>query len=83
MFIEKKINYYSRSIFTYGIETLKKLSEMKVLIIYMRVLGVETVKNIILSGIGEVDIFDPTIVNIKGLGSNFFLSEEDVCKKRK
>ena len=74
---------YSRSILTYGIETLKKLSTMKVLIVGMRGLGVETAKNIILSGPGEVDIFDPTKVTIKDLGSNFFLSEEDVNKKNR
>ena len=74
---------YSRSILTYGIDTLQKLSTMKVLIIGMRGLGVETAKNIILSGPGEVDIFDPTLTTIKDLGSNFFLSEEDVGKKNR
>ena len=74
---------YSRSIFTYGLETMKKLSTMKVLIVGMRGLGVETAKNIILSGPGEVDIFDPSLVKINDLGSNFFLSEEDVGKKKR
>ena len=85
MSTSKKIDddFYSRSIFTYGIDTQKKLSKMKVLIVDMRGLGVETAKNIILSGIGEVDIYDPKIVNIKDLGSNFFLSEEDVGKKNR
>ena len=76
-------NLYSRSILTYGIETLKKLSTMRVLIIGMRGLGVETAKNIILSGPGEVDIFDPSLTTIKDLGSNFFLSEEDVGKRNR
>ena len=40
-------NRYSRTIFTYGIETMKKLLAMKVLIVGMRGLGVETAKNII------------------------------------
>ena len=74
---------YSRSIFTYGIDTLQKLSTMKILIIGMRGLGVETAKNIILSGPGEVDIFDPSLTTIKDLGSNFFLSEEDVGKRNR
>ena len=74
---------YSRSILTYGLETLKKLSTMKILIIGMRGLGVETAKNIILSGPGEVDIFDPSKVTIKDLGSNFLLTEEDVAKKNR
>ena len=40
---------------------MQKLSTMKVLVIGMRVLGIETSKNIILNGPGEVAIFDPTI----------------------
>ena len=74
---------YSRSIFTYGMETMQKLSAMKVLIVGMRGLGVETAKNIILSGPGEVDIFDPSLVKINDLGSNFYLTEEDVGKKNR
>ena len=71
---------YSRSIFTYGMETMKRISTLKVLIIGMRGLGVETAKNILLSGPSEVDIFDPNKVKISDLGSNFFLSESDVDK---
>ena len=71
---------YSRSILTFGINTINKLSTMKVLIIGMRRLGVETAKNIILSDPEEVDIFDPTLTSIKDLSSNFFLSESDVGK---
>ena len=82
---EKKIDndLYSRSIFTYGLETMQKLSQMKILIMGMRGLGIETAKNIILSGPDEVDIFDPNLVKINDLGSNFFLSEEDVGKKNR
>ena len=74
---------YSRSIFTYGMDTMKKLSTMKVLIIGMRGLGIETAKNIILSGPGEVDIYDPSPVKIQDLGSNFYLTEDDVGKKNR
>ena len=74
---------YSRSIFTYGIDTMKKLLTTKVLIVGMRGLGVETAKNIILNGIGEVDIFDPSLVKINDLGSNFYLSENDVGSKNR
>jgi ubiquitin-activating enzyme E1 len=48
-------------------ETMQKLSAMKVLIVGMRGLGVETAKNIILSGPKEVDIFDPSLVKINDL----------------
>ena len=74
---------YSRSIFTYGMDTMQKLSTMKVLIIGMRGLGIETAKNIILNGPNEVDIFDPSPVKINDLGTNFYISEEDVGKKNR
>ena len=82
---EKKVdeNLQSRTLLTYGLETLIKLSSMKVLIVGMRGLGVETTKNIILTGPGEVDIFDPSLVKINDLGCNFFLSEDDVGKKNR
>ena len=74
---------YSRLIFTYGIETLKILSTMKILIVGIRGLGIETAKNIILNGPKEVDIFDPSLVKINDLGCNFFLTEDDVGKKNR
>ena len=69
---EKKVdeNLQSRTLLTFGLETLIKLSSMKVLIVGMRGLGVETTKNIILTGPGEVDIFDPSLVKINDLGCN-------------
>ena len=72
---------YSRTIFTYGMETMKKLSTMKVLIVGKRGLGIETAKNIILSGPGEVDIFDPSLVKINDLGSNFFYQKMMLVRK--
>ena len=74
---------YSRSIFTYGIETMQRLSTLKVFIYGLRGLGIEVAKNIILNGCEEVSIYDPTIVKINDLGSNFYLNENDVGKKRR
>ena len=55
-------NLYSRQILTFGLETMYKLIKMKILIIGMRGLGVETAKNIILIGPNEVQIFDQELV---------------------
>ena len=74
---------YSRQIGTFGMDIMKKLLELRVLIIGMRGLGIETAKNIILSGSYSIDIFDPTLVKINDLGSNFYLTEEDVNKKNR
>ena len=82
---EEKVdtNLYSRQIGTFGMETMGKLIKMKILIVGMRGLGVETAKNAILAGPHEVQIFDPELVKINDLGGNFYLTEADVGKKRR
>ena len=72
---------YSRQIGTFGMETMGKLIQLRILIIGMRGLGVEVAKNIILSGPKSVTIYDEAKVCINDLSSNFYLSEEDVGKK--
>jgi len=74
-------NLYSRQIGTIGIETMKKLIQLKILIVGLRGLGIEVAKNIILAGPKSVSIFDPELVNINDLGANFYLSEEDIKNK--
>jgi ubiquitin-activating enzyme E1 len=53
------------------------------LIIGLRGLGIEIAKNIILNGCEEVSIYDPNLVKINDLCSNFYLTEKDVGKKRR
>lgn len=55
---------YSRQIGTFGLETMGKLIKMKVLLVGMRGLGVETAKNLILAGPNTVDLYDPTTVSV-------------------
>ena len=74
---------YSRTIITYGLETMKKLSQLKVFIYGLRGLGIEVAKNIILNGCEEVSIHDHNLVKINDLCSNFYLTEKDVGKKRR
>ena len=73
---------YSRQIICLGIDTMKKISQLKILIIGLRGLGVEIAKNIIVSGPKIVTVFDPEKVEINDLGSNFYLSEKDIGKRR-
>ena len=82
---EEKVdtNLYSRQIGTFGMETMGKLIKMKILIIGLRGLGVETAKNTILAGPHEVQIYDPELVKINDLGANFYLTEADVGIKRR
>ena len=80
--MKKKIdeNLYSRQIFTIGKETMDKIVNLKILIFGLRGLGIETAKNIILSGPKEVSISDKSICKINDLGANFYLNETNVNK---
>lgn len=73
---------YSRQIIFLGMETMEKISQLKILIIGLRGLGVEIAKDIIVSGPNKVTVFDPNKVQIKDLGSNFYLSKNDIGKRR-
>ena len=73
-------NLYSRQIGTFGMEAMGKLIKMNVLIVGLRGLGVETAKNLILAGPKSVTLYDPTLVNIGDLSSNFYLKEDHVGK---
>ena len=77
-------NFYSRQIGTYGIGTQMKIMKMNTFIYGMRGVGIETAKNLVLAGPKSLTIFDPSIVKINDLSSNFFLKEEDVnnCIRR-
>ena len=76
-------NLYSRQIGTYGLDTMKKILNLKIIIIGLRGLGIEICKNLILSGIKKILIFDDNICKITDLSSNFYISEEDIDKKRR
>ena len=73
-------NFYSRQIGTYGLDTMAKIINMNIFIYGMRGVGIETAKNIILSGPKSLTIFDPCLVKINDLSSNYFLNEDDVIK---
>ena len=76
-------NLYSRQLGVYGIETMKKIRKLNILIYGMRGLGFEISKNIILAGPNKVTIFDPNISKINDLTSNFYLSTKDVKDRKR
>ena len=71
-------DFYSRQIGAYGLGTQTKIMQMKVFIYGMRGVGIETAKNLVLTGPNSVTIFDPNPTKINDLTSNYFLKEEDV-----
>ena len=74
------LNFYSREIGAYGIETIQKLSKLKVLIYGLRGLGMEIAKNLILSGPKEVHLYDKNIITQLDLGSGYYFTKEQINK---
>ena len=87
MFQQGKLNnidiqLYSRQLGIIDIDTMKKFSTMNFLIIGLRGLGIEILKNLLLEGPSRVDIYDPNLIKINDLNSNYFVIEEDINKVR-
>lgn len=80
---EININFYSRQIGTYGLETMNKLKKKNIFIYGLRGVGFEIAKNLILAGPRKVTIFDENISKINDLSSNFYITEEDVKSKKR
>ena len=74
---------YSRQIGAYGEEMMNKLANLKVLIIGLNGLGIETAKNIILSGPEKVLLFDSKIVKLEDEGSNYFINSQNIGVNRR
>ncbi|KAI9183343.1 E1 ubiquitin-activating protein [Blastocladiella emersonii ATCC 22665] len=73
---------YSRQIYAIGLDAMKKMAASNVLIIGMKGLGVELAKNVVLAGVKSVTIYDPEPAQLADLSSQFFLTEQDVGKRR-
>lgn len=78
----KKIDesLYSRQMYVYG-KSMQQISNAVVLLINLTELTVEVAKNIILSGVKQVDIVDDSVINENQYGTNIYISESDVGKK--
>lgn len=78
---EKK---YDRQLRLWGANGQQALEKANVLLINSGpgVVGIETLKNLILPGIGKFTIVDDSVVTERDLGVNFFLTEESLGKSR-
>jgi len=76
------MNLYSRQIGAYGVEAMSKLIKLRILLVNVRGLGIETAKNLVLAGPGALTIFDPNPVAASDVGVNFFTQADDVGKNR-
>jgi len=72
----------SRAQAAFGGETMARMKDINVLILGCRGVGVETAKNLILSNVGSVTIWDPTPAKTEDRGCNFYLTETSAGKPR-
>eukprot|EP00007_Cunea_sp_BSH-02190019_P005688 CAMPEP_0174236942 /NCGR_PEP_ID=MMETSP0417-20130205/6347_1 /TAXON_ID=242541 /ORGANISM="Mayorella sp, Strain BSH-02190019" /LENGTH=1117 /DNA_ID=CAMNT_0015315645 /DNA_START=21 /DNA_END=3374 /DNA_ORIENTATION=+ len=78
----KLMDLYSRQIGAYGLETMKRLAALRVLVVGLRGVGVETAKNLVLAGPAAVGLFDPEPAVVADQGCNFYLNADSVGKPR-
>lgn len=79
---DKLLDFYSRQVRVYGLDIMLKLSRTRVLLVGLKGAGVEIAKNLILSGLAAVTLYDDVAVDSRDLGANFFLTDSEVGKPR-
>ncbi|KAM7537021.1 hypothetical protein Aperf_G00000059949 [Anoplocephala perfoliata] len=75
-------NLYSRQIYVVGTDGMRKMAHTKILISGMGGLGLEVAKNLVLGGVGSIDLHDPEEITSSELSSNYYASPSDVGKSR-
>ena len=70
-------NLYSRQIGTFGLETMNKLSNLKIIILHLDTIGLEIAKSLCLLGIDTLYINDQRKINSHIKGNNFSLNNSD------
>ncbi|XP_074085432.1 ubiquitin-like modifier-activating enzyme 6 [Macrotis lagotis] len=73
---------YSRQRYVLGDSAMQKMARSRVFLSGMGGLGVEIAKNIVLAGIKALTIHDTKQCQAWDLGTNFFISENDVVNRR-
>ena len=71
-------NMQSRAIATFGLENIKKFSKLKIVIYGVNGISLEASKNLILTRIKSLTIFDERISKTQDFSWNFFLNEKDI-----
>jgi molybdopterin/thiamine biosynthesis adenylyltransferase len=73
---------YDRQLRLWGANGQRQLMSSHILLIHANGVGSETLKNLVLPGIGNFTILDDYIVNQHDLSNNFFVSSSSVGKPR-
>lgn len=75
-------NKYDRQLRLWGADGQKKLSEASILLINATAAGTESLKNLILPGVGFITILDDKLIEERDLGTNFFVTKDSIGKSR-
>ncbi|KAI2615466.1 hypothetical protein GGR54DRAFT_290727 [Hypoxylon sp. NC1633] len=76
------IALYDRQLRLWGMEAQQKIQSAHIVLITMKALANEIAKNLVLAGIGSLTVVDDQLVTEADLGSQFFLSEENIGQNR-
>ncbi|RNF23162.1 putative poly(A)+ RNA transport protein (UbaA) [Trypanosoma conorhini] len=79
---EEKRQLYNRQEYVVGAETQAKYGSTDVLVVGACGLGAELVKNLALTGVRSIKVMDDGAATLQDLGTNFFLTPQDVGKPR-
>ncbi|KAH9997836.1 hypothetical protein BJV77DRAFT_981829 [Russula vinacea] len=79
---EDEAALYDRQIRLWGLEAQQRMRNATILVVNFRGVATETIKNIVLAGIGKLIICDYEDVAAEDLGAGFFFRDEDIGKKR-
>lgn len=71
---------YDRQLRLWGSHGQKALAEAHVLLLGTSSAGSETLKNLVLPGIGRFTIVDDSLVESRDFGHDFFVTREDIGK---
>jgi len=72
------LDKYSRQLYTIGEDSMKSLSDAKILLLNVGGLGLEIAKNLILLGVGNLYIKDDKKIDPIDLTTNYYINEKDV-----
>lgn len=73
---------YSRQLYVFGHDAMKKMQKSNILLIGVAGLGVEVAKNLVLAGVKSLTLHDPRNVRVDDLSAQYYCGEEHVGKNR-
>ncbi|KAL7416082.1 hypothetical protein BDY24DRAFT_380949 [Mrakia frigida] len=74
---EAEAAVYDRQIRLWGLEAQQKMRSSTILIVNLKSLAAETIKNVVLAGIGRLIVMDSEVVAPEDLGAGFLFREGD------